>query len=86
MKNLFTLLVGMLIGVIVALLFAPERGEDLRMQLHERAGVDMQRLQRTWQQEMEQMSTQVAKMQGQVQDMQKQVADRMGKSPEVEQS
>lgn len=82
MKNLFTLLVGVLIGAIVALLFAPERGEDLRMQLHERAGADMQRLQRNWQQDMEQMSAQMARMQSQFQDLQKQATDRIGKSSE----
>ena len=86
MKNLFTFLIGILIGAIVALLFAPERGEDLRMQLHERAGADIQRLQKNWQQDMSQMSEQMAKMQSQFQDMQKQVSTRVGKSSEESQS
>jgi len=85
MKNLFTLLVGILIGAVVALLLAPERGEDLRMQLHERAGQDMQRLQTAYQRDMEQMSEQMAKMQGQFQDMQQQVSDRLEKSSEESQ-
>ncbi len=86
MKNLFTFLAGILIGAVVALLLAPERGEDLRMQLHERAGQDMQRLQTAYQNDMEQMSDQMGKMQGQFQDMQKQVGERMGKSSEESQS
>jgi gas vesicle protein len=86
MKNLFALLVGALLGAVVALLFAPERGEDLRMQLQERAGADMQRLQRTWQLDMEQMSEQMAKMQSQFQDLQNQVSSRVGKGSEEGQS
>ena len=86
MKDIIVFVVGITIGAIVALLLAPERGEDLRMQLHERAGQDMQRLQTAYQKDMEQMSEQMAKMQVQFQDMQQQVSDRMGKSSEESQS
>jgi len=86
MKDFVVLLVGITIGAIVALLFAPERGEDLRMQLHERAGQDVQRLQTAYQKDMDQMSDQMAKMQSQFQDMQQQVSDRMGRSSDIEES
>ena len=86
MKDIIVFVVGITIGAVVALLLAPERGEDLRMQLHERAGQDMQRLQTAYQIDMEQMSEQMGKMQGQFQDMQKQVSDWREKSPEESQS
>ena len=86
MKDIIVFIIGVTIGAVVALLLAPERGEDLRMQLHERAGHDMQRLQTAYQNDMEQMSDQMTKMQGQFQDMQQQVSEKMGRSSEESQS
>jgi uncharacterized coiled-coil protein SlyX len=56
------------------------------MQLHERAGQDVQRLQTAYQKDMEQMSDQMAKMQSQFQDLQNQVSSRVGKGSEEGQS
>ncbi len=86
MKDIIVFIVGVTVGAVVALLLAPERGEDLRMQIHERAGQDMQRLQTAYQKDMEQMNDQMTKMQGQFQDMQQQVSDKIGKKPAESQS
>ena len=86
MKDIIVFVVGITIGAVVALLLAPERGEDLRMQLHERAGQDMQRLQTAYQIEFGMERDQPCSRHGQFQDMQKQVSDWREKSPEESQS
>jgi gas vesicle protein len=75
MKNLFTFVIGMLVGAIAALLLAPERGDDLRLQLQERAGQDINRMQKLWKEDMAKMSDQLSILQSQFIAMQN-VADQ----------
>ena len=49
MKDVFYLLLGAAIGAIIALLFAPESGQELRADIRSTANKDLQKLQAEWQ-------------------------------------
>ena len=49
MKDVFYLLLGAAIGAIIALLFAPESGQQLRANLRATADEDLHKLQAEWQ-------------------------------------
>jgi len=70
MKNLSLFMMGVLVGAIAALLFAPERGDDLRLQLQERAGQDFIRMQKGWKEDMARMYDQMSNLQNQIVVMQ----------------
>lgn len=70
MKDLFFFITGMLVGAIMALLLAPERGDDLRLQLQERAMYDFNRMQKTWKEDMAGMNDQISNLQSQLVVMQ----------------
>ena len=48
MKDVFYLLLGAAIGAIIALLFAPESGQELRANIQSTADKDLQKLQAEW--------------------------------------
>lgn len=70
MKNLSIFVMGVLVGAIAALLLAPERGDDLRLQLQERAGQDFNRMQKMWKEDMARMNDQMSNLQYQIVVMQ----------------
>jgi gas vesicle protein len=49
MKDVFYLLLGAAIGAIIALLFAPESGQELRANIRSTADKDLHKLQAEWQ-------------------------------------
>jgi gas vesicle protein len=49
MKDVFYLLLGAAIGAIIALLFAPESGQELRANIRATADKDLGKLQAEWQ-------------------------------------
>ena len=49
MKAVFYLLLGAAIGAIIALLFAPESGQQLRADIRATADKDLQKVQAEWQ-------------------------------------
>ncbi len=49
MKEFFSFLSGVLVGAVVALLFAPMTGEDLRRQIQEEADAELKRVDAEWQ-------------------------------------
>ena len=49
MKYLVTLISGMFVGAIVALLFAPSSGEELRVQLQTGAETELKKAEAEWQ-------------------------------------
>ncbi|NOX61201.1 MAG: hypothetical protein GXP42_04540 [Chloroflexi bacterium] len=73
MKDFVYFVVGAVVGAAVALLFAPAKGEELRSHIQERALQDMERLQRTLDQDMQQINNQLARMQSQMQKLQEQL-------------
>jgi gas vesicle protein len=49
MKDVFYLLLGAAIGAIIALLFAPESGQELRANIRATADKDLGKVQAEWQ-------------------------------------
>jgi len=49
MKEFFYFLLGASVGAIIALLFAPQSGEELRANIQSTADKDWQRIQSEWQ-------------------------------------
>ena len=49
MKDVFYLLLGAAIGAIIALLFAPESGQELRADIRSTADKDLHKVQAEWQ-------------------------------------
>lgn len=69
MKFLSGLLAGALIGAGVALLFAPEKGDDLRARLRTEAENEYHRMQEKMQNGMTQLQDQMDKLSSDVQSM-----------------
>lgn len=69
MKYLVAFIAGVFTGAVVALIFAPESGQDLRMHLGERATAEQQRAQAEYHRKMEEMQGRMGKMQADMQTM-----------------
>ena len=69
MKYLYAFVAGVFTGAVVALIFAPESGQDLRMHLGERAVAEQQRAQAEYHRKMEEMQGRMGKMQADMQTM-----------------
>lgn len=80
MKSIISFLLGAAVGAAAALFLAPSSGEDLRAQVQEIAERDAQRLQQAWQQDMQKMNDQIAKLQSQIQDYQQQLNEKLDAS------
>lgn len=63
MKNVVYLLIGLAVGAILALLFAPESGKDLRTNISGAGEADWQKMQSEWQTVMQDTSQHVATVQ-----------------------
>lgn len=72
MRTLFAFIVGVAVGAVAALLFAPVAGEELRSQLADQASSQWDTAQVQWQKSMEGMQGQIAGLQSQVQTLRKQ--------------
>lgn len=68
MKFFTSFLVGALFGATVALLFAPEKGEDLRARLRAESEREYQRIQGQLQQGMTQLQEQADKLSHEIKD------------------
>ena len=62
MKYVLSFLMGATVGAVVALLFAPYSGEELRTNIKTQADTQYARLQEEWQKGMQQMQTRMDKM------------------------
>ena len=69
MKFFEGLIVGAVFGAVVALLFAPERGEDLRARLRAEAETEYQRVQEQMHKGINQLQDQMDKLSSDVQTM-----------------
>ena len=63
MKDVFYLLLGAAIGAIIALLFAPESGQELRADIRATADKDLRKLQAEWQTAMAKTQERLDRMQ-----------------------
>ena len=62
MKYVLSFLLGATVGAVVALLFAPYSGEELRTNIKTQADTQYARLQEEWQKGMHEMQTRMDKM------------------------
>ena len=63
MKDVFYLLLGAAIGAIIALLFAPESGQELRADIRSTADKDLHKVQAEWQTPMDKTQGRLDRMQ-----------------------
>ena len=80
MKTIIAFLFGAAVGAAAALFLAPSSGEDLRAQMQDLAERDSQRLQQTWQKDVQKMNEQMEKMNSQIKDYQQQLGEKFDKS------
>jgi gas vesicle protein len=66
MKDVFYLLLGAAIGAIIALLFAPESGQELRADIRSTADKDLGKLQAEWQTAMAKTQERLDRMQAEL--------------------
>lgn len=69
MKYIIAFIAGTLAGAAIALLFAPESGEELRSHISERASAEQERALAEYHRRMEDMQAMVSKMQTDMQAM-----------------
>ncbi len=62
MKMAVSFLLGVITGAVVALLYAPSSGEELRTQIQSTAQADMQRMREEWNRNLAQMQAQINKL------------------------
>jgi len=72
MKNLFYFLFGATVGALAALIMAPKSGEELRSEIQQRTtSLDMQRLQKSYEQGMAEVNKRLEQVQVQLKKNQK---------------
>ena len=72
MKNLFYFLFGATVGALAALIMAPKSGEELRSDIQQRTtSLDMQRLQKSYEQGMAEVNKRLEQVQVQLKKSQK---------------
>lgn len=69
MNSIVSFILGALVGAAVALLYAPQSGEELRANLREEAQVERQRLQAQYEKSMKDLQERIDKIQGDVQSL-----------------
>ncbi len=69
MKYVIAFVIGTLTGAAIALLFAPESGEELRTHISERASAEQERALAEYHRRMEEMQARMSKMQADMQAM-----------------
>ena len=82
MKYVIAFVIGTLTGAAIALLFAPDSGENLRMQISERASVEQERALAEYHRRMEDMQTRMSKMQADMQAMMQRSQENGEAAPE----
>ena len=66
MKEILFFLVGLALGAIGGLMLAPKSGQELRGDIQQRANVDMQKLQQSYEQGMAEMNKKLEQVQAQL--------------------
>jgi gas vesicle protein len=65
MKEIVYFMLGVAVGSLVALLFAPERGEELRAQIQDTARTDYYKLRAEWDEEAAKIHKRIDQLQAQ---------------------
>ena len=69
MKSMFAFIVGIAVGTIAALLYAPQSGEELRARIREEAELERERLQAQYERGLAEMQARIDKVQQDVQTL-----------------
>ena len=69
MRTVFAFILGTVVGMVVALLFAPTSGTELRSQISEEAALERQRMQEGYHRATEKTHDRLDKMQADVQSL-----------------
>lgn len=69
MNSIVSFILGALVGAAVALLYAPQSGEELRANLREEAQVERQRLQAQYEKSMKDLQERIDKVQVDLQSL-----------------
>lgn len=78
MKMAVSFLLGAIMGAVIALLYAPSSGEELRDQIQTTAQADMQRMREEWNRNLAQMQAQINKLNTDVADYMEQMRSSGG--------
>lgn len=84
MKSLFAFVLGVAVGAIAALLYAPQSGEELRARIREEAELERQRLQAQYERGLAELQTRMDKVQHDVQTLINQSMSSDGEKAVVE--
>jgi len=69
MNNILSFILGAIVGAVVALLYAPQSGEELRTHLRQEAQVERQRLQAQYEKGMQDLHERVDKVTADIQSL-----------------
>ncbi len=84
MKSMFAFIVGIAVGAIAALLYAPQSGEELRARIREEAELERQRLQAQYERGLTELNTRMDKVQEDIQTLVDQTSSADGKEVVLE--
>lgn len=77
MNNIVSFILGAIVGAAVALLYAPQSGEELRANLREEVQVERQRLQAQYEKSMNDLQERIDKIQVDVQSLLQQAEEQV---------
>jgi len=66
MKDIFYFTLGVFVGAMAALFLAPKSGQELRGDLQQRTSMDLERLQRTYEQSLKDINSKLEQVQTQL--------------------
>lgn len=75
MKYAASFIMGALVGAVVALLFAPSSGEELRSNIKSQADAQYARLQDEWQKGMQEIKTRMDKLSGDLESVSSEIKE-----------
>ena len=83
MSNIISFIIGGVFGAAIALLFAPQSGEELRANIRNEAQVERQRLQAQYEKSMKDVHERIDKVHGDVQAMMEKHEEQEGQEAEA---
>jgi gas vesicle protein len=83
MNNIVSFILGAIVGAAVALLYAPQSGEELRANLREEAQVERQRLQAQYEKSMQDLQEAINRVQVDLQSLLQQVEEQEEETAET---
>ncbi len=83
MNNVLSFFIGTIFGAAVALLYAPQSGEELRGRIREEAQVERQRLQAQYEKSVQEMHDRIEKVQQDVQALLEQAEEKAEEGEEA---